>query len=275
MTETRTLADLLTVHHLAPMAWRAAVAAGAFLKDERPETLAIDTKSTPTDMVSRMDRDAEALLVASLLGARPDDGFLGEEGGPREGSSGVRWIVDPLDGTVNYLFHLPIWGVSVAAEVGGEVVLGVVVTPEYDEGYLAVKGHGAWLVRDGVGHRLDGSACTELPQALVTTGFSYDADRRRVQSDVVTGLITQVRDVRRLGAAVIDFCWLARGRFDAYFEHGLNAWDYSAGALIAAEAGIVVTGLRGPDFSSFVVAAAPGIADGLRGALRELDADDL
>ena len=275
MTQTRTLADLLTLHELAPLAWRAAEAAGAFLRDERPETLAIDTKSTPTDMVSRMDRDAEAMLVSALLGARPDDGFLGEEGGPREGTSGVRWIVDPLDGTVNYLFHLPIWGVSIAAEVDGEVVVGVVVTPDFDEGYLAVRGEGAWHVQRGMGSRLSGSSCTELAQALVTTGFSYDSARRRAQSDVVTGLITQVRDVRRLGAAVVDFCWLARGRLDVYYEDGLNAWDYAAGALVAAEAGMVVSGLRGDDFSTFVLGAAPGIADEVRSALTELNADVL
>lgn len=273
MTSPRTLADLLSTHELAPLAWRAAVAAGAFLRDERPEALVVDTKSSPTDAVSRMDREAEAMLVAALLGSRPDDGFLGEEGGPREGSSGVRWIVDPLDGTVNYLFGLPMWGVSVAAEVDGDVVVGVVVAPDADEAYLAVKGQGAWLVWHGEARRLTGSACSDLSQALVTTGFGYDADRRRAQAAVVMGLIGQLRDIRRMGAAVLDFCWLARGRLDGYFEYGLNPWDVAAGALIAAESGMAVSGLRGPDFGEFVLAASPGIADDLREALVALDAD--
>ncbi len=273
MTDTRTLADLLAVHDLAPLAWRAAAAAGAFLRDERPESLVIDTKSTPTDVVSRMDRDAEAMLVEALLGDRPDDGFLGEEGGPRPGTSGVRWVVDPLDGTVNYLFGLPMWGVSIAAEIDGVVEVGVVATPAFGEGYLAVRGEGAWLVREGEARRLSGSSCSALSQALVTTGFGYAAEVRRAQSEVVTGLITQVRDVRRMGAAVVDFCWLAQGRVDAYYEKGLNDWDMAAGALVASESGMVVTGLRDADFSEFVLASAPGIAGDLQAALVALNAD--
>ena len=273
MTASRTLVELLSLHELAPRAWRAAAAAGAFLRDERPTGLAVDTKSTPTDVVSRMDRDSEAMLIDALLRDRPNDAFHGEEGGNRSGGSGVRWIVDPLDGTVNYLFGLPLWGVSIAAEVDGVVEVGVVAAPEFDEGYLAVRGEGAWLVRHGQAERLSGSSCTELSQALVATGFGYDARRRSRQAEVVTGLITQVRDVRRMGAAVLDFCWLARGRMDAYYEYGLNPWDVAAGALIAAEAGLEVSGLRDADFSQIVVAAAPGIAGDLKAALRALDAD--
>ncbi len=271
--EIRTLAALLDLHPLLPRAWHAAVAAGAFLRDERPEQLQVDAKSTPTDAVSAMDRDAEAMLVRALLDGRPDDGFLGEEGGERTGTSGVRWIVDPLDGTVNYLFRLPMWGVSIAAEVDGIVEVGVVATPAFDESYVAVRGKGAWLVADGEGRRLNGSACSDMAVALVTTGFGYDPEVRRAQSEVVTGLITRIRDVRRMGAAVVDFCWLARGRLDAYYERGLNAWDYSAGALIAHEAGQVVTGLRDDDLSEFIFAAAPGIAVELRAALVDLGAD--
>lgn len=271
--ETRPLADLLGLHPLLEPAWRAAVRAGAFLRDERPVDLVVDTKSTPTDVVSAMDRDAEAMIVADLLGLRPDDGLLGEEGGERTGTSGVRWVVDPLDGTVNYLHRLPMWGVSIAAEVDGRGEVGVVELPEYGETYLGVHGAGAWLVRDGVGERLSGSDCASLAEAIVNTGFGYSAERRRRQAEVVTGLIVQVADIRRIGAAVVDFCWLARGRMDAYYEYGLNPWDRAAGGLIAAEAGVAYTGLRDDDPSGFFVAAAPGIVEDIRRALIELDAD--
>lgn len=273
--ETRPLDELLTLHELLPTAWHAALRAGAFLKDERPVDLVIDTKSTPSDVVSAMDRDAEAMIIDDLLGARPADGLLGEEGGERPGTSGVRWVVDPLDGTVNYLHRLPMWGVSIAAEVDGRGEVGVVHVPEFAEAYLAARGRGAWIVRDGVGERLTGSGCTALSAAIVATGFGYAAERRRRQAEVVTGLITQVSDVRRMGAAVVDFCWLARGRVDAYYEAGLNPWDMAAGGLIAAEAGVVVSGLRDDDTSELFVAAAPAIAGDLRAALAELRADEV
>jgi len=270
---TRSLAEVLDLHPLLPMAWHAAGAAGRFLRDERPKILAVDTKSSPTDAVTVMDRTAEAMISAALLGPRPDDGLLGEEGGERLGTSGVRWIVDPLDGTVNYLFELPMWGVSIAAEEHGLVTVGVVVTPEFDEGYIAVRGQGSWHIDGADAHPLQASGCTDLAAALVTTGFGYDAQLRKAQAEVVTGLITQIRDVRRMGAAVVDFCWLARGRVDGYYERGLNAWDYAAGALIAQEAGAFVSGLRDDDLSTFIFAAAPGIAAELRSALVTLNAD--
>ena len=268
--DVRDLADVLSLHPLAPLAWRAASAAGCYLRDERPALLQVDSKSSPTDSVTEMDRGAENMIIAELLGQRPDDGLLGEEGGERFGTSGVRWVVDPLDGTVNYLFRLPMWGVSIAAEEDGVVTVGVVVTPEFDEAYVAVRGAGAWHVVGSRAERMSVSSCTTLASALVTTGFGYAPERRFAQSSVVTSLITRIRDVRRLGAAVVDFCWLARGRLDAYYEQGLNAWDYAAGALIAQEAGAIVTGFDGDDFSDFVIAAAPGISAELTGALVEL-----
>jgi len=273
--EVRNLTDVLGLHPLLPLAWRAAGVAGRFLRDERPELLDVDTKSSPTDSVTIMDRTAERLILDDVLAERPDDGVLGEEGGAREGTSGVRWIVDPLDGTVNYLFRLPMWGVSIAAEERGTVTVGVVATPDFDEAYIAVLGQGAWLVRGEHAQRLSGSECADLGSALVTTGFGYDAEERRAQAAVVASLIADIRDVRRMGAAVVDFCWLARGRVDAYYEYGLNEWDYAAGALIAQESGAIVTGLRGDDFSAFVVAAAPGIALELRAALAALSADEV
>lgn len=267
--------DLMALHPLVPLAWDAAVRAGAFLRDERPDDLLVDTKSTSTDVVSAMDRDAEAMILADLLGARPDDGLLGEEGGERPGTSGVRWVVDPLDGTVNYLHRIPMWGVSIAAEEAGVAQVGVIHLPVFEETFVAVRGRGAWLVDAQGTQQLGGSACDSLPSAIVATGFGYSADRRRRQMEVMSGLITEIADIRRMGAAVFDFTSLARGRVDAYFEAGLNPWDLAAGALIAQEAGATVVGLHDDDASGFFVAAAPGIVDDLRRELVRLRADEV
>jgi myo-inositol-1(or 4)-monophosphatase len=202
------------------------------------------------------------MIIEDLLGPRPDDGLLGEEGGERAGTSGVRWVVDPLDGTVNYLHRIPMWAVSIAAEIDGQTAIGVVQIPEFDEGYVAVRGQGSWLVRAGEAERLSGSSCSSLSAAIVSTGFNYSAERRRRQSAAVTALIPHIADVRRMGAAVVDFCWLARGRVDAYYETGLHAWDRAAGGLIASEAGMVVE-VHGGD-AELSLAAAPGIIDDLR-----------
>ena len=268
------LADVLSAHSLLPLAWEAAWEAARFLRDDRPADLFIDTKSTSSDLVSEMDKGAEEILIAALLGDRPKDGLLGEEGGERPGTSGVRWVVDPLDGTVNYLHQMPTWGVSVAAEQDGQSVLGVIVTPAFGEAYLAVRGAGAWVIQDETATLIRVSDCPKLGAAVVATGFGYAADRRRAQGRVVHELVSQVSDIRRIGAAVIDYCWLARGRLDAYYERGLNAWDIAAGALIAAEAGAVVSGLRDDDiYGSLMIAAAPTIAGELRDLLLTLDAD--
>lgn len=270
------LAELLTLHEALPVAWRCATTAGAFLRDERPRALAVDTKSSPTDAVSIMDRSSEQLIVREVLAAFPEDGFLGEEGGERPSLSGRRWIVDPLDATVNYLYGIPLWGVSVALEDEQGTVIGVVAVPESDEVYVAVRGAGSWLVERGRVRRLHGGGCTDLGQALVATGFGYSAERRKRQAQVVAGVISQVRDIRRTGCAVVDFCWLARGRLDAFYEYGLNPWDHAAGALIAREAGIIVTSLTGgQDLDHFFVAAAPAIAQDLREVLATLDADQM
>ena len=268
--EARTLNEVLEMHSLLPLAWHAAAGAGRILVEERPDELRTSTKSSPTDTVTEMDTRCERFLIEALLADRPDDGLLGEEGGERPGTSGVRWVVDPLDGTVSYLYRLPMWGVSVAAEINGEVVVGVVLTPDFNEGYLAVRGKGAWHVRGGHARRMLVDDVSDLSMALVATGFGYQPQQRAAQARTLGSLLPRIRDLRRTGSAVVDFCWLARGRVDACYEEGLNHWDMAAGALIAQEAGVVVRSLNGNDFGHGVmVAAKPGIADALQRALIE------
>ena len=220
----------------------------------------VQTKSTGTDMVTEMDRAAEALIVDRLLAARPDDGLLGEEGTDRRGTTGVRWIFDPLDGTTNYLYELPGFAVSIAAELDGRMVAGAVHDVVRDERFAAV--HGAGATRDGL--PIGVTATTELELALVATGFSYDPARRTRQAAVLTQVVPKVRDIRRFGAAAVDLCSVACGRVDAYYERGLAPWDLAAGGLIAAEAGAVVSDFEGgPAGFEGVLAATPGVADAL------------
>jgi myo-inositol-1(or 4)-monophosphatase len=247
---------------LLGLAVRVAAEAGRLLLD-RPDDLDVTTKSTPTDVVTVMDRRAEALLVERLRAARPDDGFLGEEGASAEGTSGVRWVLDPVDGTVNYLYGLPGWAVSVGVEVDGVVQVGVVEVPTYGETFTAVRGRGA--LRNGA--PIHASTCTELASALVATGFGYDASRRARQAQVVATILPKVRDIRRYGAASVDLCAVACGRVDGYFERGLQPWDLAAGGLVAAEAGAVVAGLHGAAASEDLVVAA---GRGLFGPLHDL-----
>jgi myo-inositol-1(or 4)-monophosphatase len=219
-----------------------------------------------------MDRGSESLIRAAILSERPHDAILGEEGGERTGSTGVRWVIDPLDGTVNYVHRLPLWGVSIAVEEQGMASVGVVVTPVLDEAYIAVRGQGAWRVRGARAERIHVSDCQVLDRALVATGFDYDAGRRSEQGAVAGRLVGEVADLRRSGSAVVDLCWLASGQVDAYFERGLNPWDLAAGELIAREAGAVVTGLTSEAPDEVVVASAPGIASQFRRSLARLHA---
>ncbi|MCZ7376110.1 inositol monophosphatase family protein [Micromonospora sp. WMMC250] len=231
------------------------------------------TKSTVTDVVTAADRAVERQVLDALRELRPDDAVLGEEYGTRDtgpvAPDGVRWIVDPIDGTVNYLYGLAHSAVSLAAEVDGVVVAGVVRNVHTGEEWTATVGGGAW--RDGVRLRCSGEV--DLGQALVGTGFGYDAARRAHQGQVVAGLIAHVRDIRRLGAAALDLCLVAEGRLDAYFEKGLAAWDLAAGGLVAAEAGVRVGGLAGaPPGPDLVVAAPPALFGPLHDRLAKLDA---
>jgi myo-inositol-1(or 4)-monophosphatase len=262
---------------LVDLASGVAQRAGALLVDglDRRRTL-VETKSTGTDMVSEMDRASEALIVEALLAARPDDGIVGEEGSARKGTSGVRWVIDPLDGTTNYLYNHPGWGVSIAAEVdtgtAPGVIAGVVLDPIHGDLFTATLGGGAR--RNG-----EPTACSgqqDMALALVATGFGYQPVRRGAQAQVLVGLLPHIRDIRRMGAAAVDLCSVACGRVDAYFERGLAWWDLAAGALIAAEAGATVSSIGGgPVEPGSVVAAAPGIATPLRDRLSALGAGDV
>jgi myo-inositol-1(or 4)-monophosphatase len=235
-----------------------------------------------------MDRRSEALITSRIRAHRPADAVLGEEGGQTSGDqagggpagagseagrlSRVRWVVDPLDGTVNYLYGLRDWCVSIAAEVDGTVVAGVVEVPRAGETFTAVAGQGAWLHRGEAKLALRCSAGVPLGQALVGTGFGYDAGRRQIQGEVVAALLPYVRDIRRAGSAAVDLCSVAAGRLDAFYERGLNYWDFAAGGLIAREAGATVGGLAGrPESTSLTVAAGPGLYQELEAFLSRLN----
>ncbi|MEU4778168.1 inositol monophosphatase family protein [Micromonospora sp. NPDC023633] len=231
------------------------------------------TKSTVTDVVTAADRAVERQVIDALRRLRPGDAVLGEEYGAGEtgpvGPGGVRWIVDPIDGTVNYLYGIPHCAVSLAAEVDGEVVAGVVRNVSTGEEWTATVGGGAW--RDG--ERLRCSTETDLGQALVATGFGYDPARRAHQARVIAELIPHIRDIRRFGAAALDLCLAAEGRVDAYYEKGLAAWDQAAGALVATEAGLLVAGLGGlPAGPDLVIAAPAALFKPLHDRLADLDA---
>ena len=240
---------------LLEVALHLARGAGTLLQAGRPAgPLRVTSKTTPTDVVTEMDHAAEALITETLARLRPEDGMLGEEGTDHPGTSGVRWIVDPLDGTVNYLYDLGNWAVSVAAEVDGEVVAGVVHMPAAGETFAATRDGGARLD----GRRLTIPPAASLDRALVATGFGYDPRRRAHQAELLRYVLPAVRDIRRNGACAVDLCSLAAGRVDAYYERGVNLWDFAAGALIAQEAGARVAGLGGAAPSPrFLLAAAP------------------
>jgi myo-inositol-1(or 4)-monophosphatase len=256
---------------LRELAEAAARAAGELLLTQRPEVLTVDTKSTPTDVVTQMDTAAEQLLLDRLLGARPGDAVLAEEGSDTVGDSGVRWVIDPIDGTVNYLYGLPGWAVCVAAEVDGVIEVGVVNYPAQGELYVAVRGEGAWCNDAPISVRQP----TELAQALIGTGFGYAAARRTAQAAVLAGLLPMVRDVRRIGAAALDLCAVACGRLDGYYERGLQPWDLAAAGLVAQEAGAVVGGLHGAAAGEdLVIAAPPSLFESLHDALALLRADE-
>jgi myo-inositol-1(or 4)-monophosphatase len=237
----------------------------------------VEVKSSPTDVVTQLDRAAEQLIRDRLLAARPADAILGEEGG-QTGHGRVRWIVDPLDGTVNYLYGLPDWAVSIAAEVDGDVVAGAVCVPMQRSMYSATLGGGAWLESEWQAgpQQLACNADVALASALVATGFGYAAEQRAAQGLVTAAVLPQVRDIRRTGSAANDLCSVAAGRVDAYYEQGVHEWDVAAGGLIAREAGAVMGGLGGrPAGEAMTIAAEPALFRAMHDLLASLDAGRL
>lgn len=265
---------------LEELAVALAVEAGDMVRDERPDGLGVEhTKSSDLDVVTVMDTRCEALLRTRLAAERPDDGILGEEGSAVQGRSGLTWVLDPIDGTVNYLYDLPAYAVSVAVVVGDPTtpgrwapVAGAVVCPRTREVFSARSGGGAWVRTDGRRRGpLRASPVSDLAGMLLATGFAYDRDVRVGQAAVVADLLPRVRDVRRMGAAALDLCHVAAGRVDGYFERSTRPWDVAAGMLLVTEAGGTVTGLAegsGPS-EEMVVAAGPA---GHEILLRELRA---
>lgn len=255
---------------LLSLAHRLAEEAGQLLLDGLATAEVLGSKSTLTDMVTSMDRSSEQHIVDGIRAARPHDAIVGEEGADFDGTSGVRWIIDPLDGTTNYLYAVPAYAVSIAVEANGVVVAGVVADPSHRETFAATLGGGATCNGKPI-------ACNDvasLANALVGTGFSYDADRRARQGEVVGQLLPRARDVRRFGAAALDLCWVACGRLDAFYERGLQQWDLEAGGLIAREAGATTGDLHGGAASTaFALASAPAIFDDLRLLLLSADAE--
>ncbi len=235
---------------LLKLALESAIAAGRILMD-RPSAFEISTTSSAIDIATQMDQSAENLIVERIRSARPDDAIVGEEGATVTGSSGIRWVIDPLDGTVNYLYGLPGWCVSVAAKDANGSLVGVVHAPSLGMTWQAERGGGAFLN----GKKIATSDVAELDKALIATGFSYSREVRQGQAEAIKKLIPLCRDIRRLGAAAVDLCHIASGGVDGYFEVGLKEWDLAAGALIATEAGARVTGGESDDV--MVIAANP------------------
>jgi len=264
------------------------------LAERHARPAVVGTKTSMTDVVTEMDQAAERLIRSQILAERPSDAILGEEGGQTGGQALVRWVVDPLDGTVNYLYGLPDWAVSIAAEVGGQVVAGAVCAPRRDAVFCAILGGGAWRASlagqpEPVRHAREGwtaepasllagaapLACNDgvaLEQALVATGFGYEPGRRLVQGRVLSAVLPRVRDIRRNGACAVDLCLLAAGNVDGYYERGVQYWDIAAGSLIAREAGAVVGGLSGrPAGPSMTIGAGPALFAELHDLLAGLD----
>ena len=284
MTTTRpepSLPDDVTVEELERLCVEFATEAARFIRDERPERMGVAaTKSTETDVVTVMDRRSEELLHRLILRARPDDGILGEEGADVAGTSGLTWVVDPIDGTVNYLYEVPAYAVSVAVVVGDAraqggwtPVAGAVADPSLRLVHHAGRGTGAWTrpeaAPDGGSSgaaptRLSVSVEDRLARTLLATGFGYAPEVRARQAEVLLRVLPLVRDIRRIGSAALDLVRVADGSVDAYAETGLNAWDLAAGWLIAEEAGGVVVGEGAHPGKALTVAAGPALVEQVR-----------
>lgn len=271
------MTESVTASALVDIAGSLARSVGQMIHEKRAAGVDVAaTKSSLTDVVTEADREAERLLTEGLRSLRPEDAILGEEGASVAGTSGVTWVLDPIDGTVNYLYNLPAYAVSVAATVtdgapgtmsdGRRAIAGAVYVPTTGELFTAWHGGGAYL--DGA--RLSGPAETELLSTLLATGFGYTVERRTEQVEVFRQVLPRVRDIRRMGSAAVDLCMLAAGRLDAYYERGLQPWDYAAAALIARESGAVVRGLgENAPGEELLIAGTPAITSELAGIIAE------
>lgn len=228
----------------------------------RPSHFDLTEKSTAIDFATQMDEKAEALIVETILRARPDDGIVAEEGAARVSKSGITWVIDPLDGTVNYFYGLPGWNVSIAARDEAGSLVGVVAAPTINSLWHAVRGEGAFHN----GEKIRSTSSVSLDRALLGTGFAYDVADRTEQIAMVASLLPRVRDIRRMGSAAVDLCHVGMGALDGYFERGLKEWDWAAGALVATEAGAQVAHL-GDGARKLTVAAGVGLFDELQAAL--------
>jgi myo-inositol-1(or 4)-monophosphatase len=249
----------VTATELLALAEAIAREAGAQLREAFARTdLVVASKSTPTDPVSEADEAAETLIRERLAAAAPGDGILGEEEGDAAGTTGVRWIVDPLDGTVNFLFGIPQWAVSIACEDADGTLAGVVYDPMRDEAWRVERG-GPARCGDTILH---GSDKADLGQSLFATGFGYEAEVRAIQGAAIARVLPQVRDIRRCGSAALDLAWTAAGRYDIYYERGLKAWDLAAGELLCRQAGLQVVHLdAAPPLPSGVLVAPPSLVE--------------
>lgn len=256
--------------NLLDVALEAARAGAEVLVPRFGRELALAAKSTPTDLVSEADLASERAIRAVIAARRPDDGVLGEEGtGDLAGTTGLRWVVDPLDGTIDYLYGIPQWCVSVAVEDADGGVAGVVLDPLHDELWTAIRGEGAWLNGVALARRDGATPPPPLERALIATGFGYDTDVRAAQGALVARLLPAVRDIRRAGSAALDLVWTAAGRHDAYYEFGVRHWDWAAGALVAAEAGLARAELPGGAILPPGIAVGPQpLLDALLGYVR-------
>jgi myo-inositol-1(or 4)-monophosphatase len=248
-TELRTIAEQL-----------ARAAGDMALAGRRSGDVTATTKSSPTDMVTQYDKASEDMITAGLREIRPDDGIVGEEGAGRDGTSGITWHIDPIDGTSNFYFDIPMWAVSIGAVDESGPIAGAVYVPALGDMFTAARGEGATLN----GGRIAVRENSLLSDALVCTGFSYHVSEREVHAQRVATMVGQIRDIRRFGAAAIDLCFVACGRLDAYFEEHLNSWDLIAGQVIATEAGAVVTNFSGDTVTpQQVLASQPGVQKAL------------
>lgn len=239
--------------------------AGALLMN-RPSKFDLDEKSGVFDFATQMDHESEKLIVAEILAARPDDGLIGEEGANRPSASGITWVIDPIDGTVNYLYDIPGWCISIGAKDQDGALVGVVFSPATNSLWKASRSNCAYLNDVKI-------SCNDpvaLNRALVGSGFAYDIEKRKIQASLIERLLPEIRDLRRLGACAVDICHVASGSLDAYFEAGVNEWDYAAAGLIATEAGAVISideGIWNGE-KNMVIVAGPALHPALSAQIR-------